>query len=163
MSINMTELLQLVVDEGASDLHVEVGAPPMLRVHGELTPLEVDPLTPEATESMIKSIASEAHIQAIQECGSVDFGFAFGEQARFRVSAFKQKGHYGTVLRQIPNTLLKMEQIGLPMHIKDLLFRPRGLILVTVLPVAVNLPPWRQCLTLSTKKWLITLLPLKTR
>lgn len=131
MSINMTELLQLVVDEGASDLHVEVGAPPMLRVHGELTPLEVDPLTPEATESMIKSIASEAHIQAIQECGSVDFGFAFGEQARFRVSAFKQKGHYGTVLRQIPNTLLKMEQIGLPMHIKDLLFRPRGLILVT--------------------------------
>lgn len=131
MSINMTELLQLVVDEGASDLHVEVDAPPMLRVHGELTPLEVDPLTAEDTENMIKSIASEAHMQAIQECGSVDFGFAFGEQARFRVSAFKQKGHYGTVLRQIPNTLLTMEQIGLPMHIKDLLFRPRGLILVT--------------------------------
>jgi twitching motility protein PilT len=131
MSINMTELLQLVVDEGASDLHVEVDAPPMLRVHGELTPLEVNPLTAEDTENMIKSIASEAHMQAIQECGSVDFGFAFGEQARFRVSAFKQKGHYGTVLRQIPNTLLTMEQIGLPMHIKDLLFRPRGLILVT--------------------------------
>ena len=131
MSINMTELLQLVVDEGASDLHVEVDAPPMVRVHGELTPLEVDPLTAEDTESMIKSIASEAHIRAIQECGSVDFGFAFSDQARFRVSAFKQRGFYGTVLRQIPTTLLTMEQIGLPMHIKDLLFRPRGLILVT--------------------------------
>ena len=131
MSINMTELLQLVVDEGASDLHVEVNAPPMVRVHGELTPLEVDPLTAEDTESMIKSIASDAHMRAIQECGSVDFGFAFSDQARFRVSAFKQRGFYGTVLRQIPTTLLTMEQIGLPMHIKDLLFRPRGLILVT--------------------------------
>jgi twitching motility protein PilT len=131
MSINMTELLQLVVDEGASDLHVEVDAPPMVRVHGELTPLEVDHLTAEDTESMVKSIASDAHMRTIQECGSVDFGFAFGDQARFRVSAFKQKGFFGTVLRQIPNTLLTMEQIGLPMHIKDLLFRPRGLILVT--------------------------------
>jgi twitching motility protein PilT len=131
MSINMTELLQLVVDEGASDLHVEVNAPPMVRVHGELTPLEVDALTAEDTESMVKSIASDAHMRAIQECGSVDFGFAFGDQARFRVSAFKQRGFFGTVLRQIPNTLLTMEQIGLPMHIKDLLFRPRGLILVT--------------------------------
>ena len=58
MSISMTELLQLVVDEGASDLHVEVNAPPMVRVHGELTPLEVDHLTAEETEAMVKSIAS---------------------------------------------------------------------------------------------------------
>ncbi|MDD5697009.1 MAG: type IV pilus twitching motility protein PilT [Victivallaceae bacterium] len=131
MSIDMSELLQLVVDEGASDLHVEVGAPPMLRIHGELTPLEVDPLVPEETEAMVKAIASEAQLRTVQECGSADFGFAFGDQARFRVSAFKQKGFFGTVLRQIPNTLLTMEQIGLPMHIKDLLFRPRGMILVT--------------------------------
>ena len=130
-AISMTELLQLVVDEGVSDLHIEVGAPPMVRLHGELTPLEVDSLEPEDTETMIKSIASEAHMKQIQECGSVDFGFAFGDQARFRVSAFKQKGNFGTVLRQIPNDLLTMEQIGLPMHVKDLLFRPRGLILVT--------------------------------
>ncbi|MBU8901139.1 MAG: type IV pilus twitching motility protein PilT [Victivallales bacterium] len=129
--MSMTELLQLVVDEGASDLHVEVNAPPMVRVNGELTPLEVDHLTAEDTESMVKSIASDEHMRQIQECGSVDFGFAFGEQARFRVSAFKQRGFFGTVLRQIPNDLLTMEQIGLPMHIKDLLFRPRGLILVT--------------------------------
>jgi twitching motility protein PilT len=70
-------------------------------------------------------------MRTIQECGSVDFGFAFSDKARFRVSAFKQRGFFGTVLRQIPTTLLTMEQIGLPMHIKDLLFRPRGLILVT--------------------------------
>ncbi len=131
MSISMTELLQLVVDEGASDLHVEVDAPPTVRIHGVLTPLEMDHLTAEDTEKMVKAIVSDAQMQAIQECGTADFGFAFGDQARFRVSAFKQRGYFGTVLRQIPNTLLTMEQIGLPMHVKDMLFRPRGLILVT--------------------------------
>ncbi|MFA7229733.1 MAG: type IV pilus twitching motility protein PilT [Victivallaceae bacterium] len=131
MSIDMTELLQLVVDEGVSDLHVEVGAPPMVRLHGSLTPLDVPSLTPEDTERMVKAIASDAHLQQIQENGSVDFGFGFGDQARFRVSCFKQKGFFGTVLRQIPNTLLTMEKIGLPMGLKDLLYRPRGLVLVT--------------------------------
>lgn len=129
--IEMSELLQLVVDEGVSDLHIEVGAPPMVRLHGDLTPLDVPELKSEDTEALVKSIASEAHMQQIQENGTVDFGFAFGEQARFRVSAFKQKGCFGTVMRQIPNTLLTMEQIGLPPSLKDLLYRPRGLILVT--------------------------------
>ena len=68
---------------------------------------------------------------AIREKGGCDFGFAYGDQARFRVSAFKQKGFYGTVLRQIPSTLLSLDKIGLNPSIKDLLYRPRGLILVT--------------------------------
>ena len=131
MSIDMTDLLQLVVDEGASDLHIEVGAPPIVRMSGELTPLESAILEPEDTERMVKAIASDSQIQQLQECGTADFGFGFGDQARFRVSIFKQKGHWGTVLRQIPKTLLTMEQIGLPNSIKDMLYRPRGLVLVT--------------------------------
>lgn len=131
MAVEMSELLQLVVDEGVSDLHVEVGAPPMVRLNGALTPLDSPVLSKEDTESMVKSIASEAHMQSIREDGTVDFGFAFGTQARFRVSAFRQKGCFGTVLRQIPNDLLGLEQIGLPPSVKDLLFRPRGLVLVT--------------------------------
>jgi twitching motility protein PilT len=131
MAIDMTELLQLVVDEGVSDLHIEVGAPPMVRLHGSLTPLDVPVLNPDDTERMVKSIASESQLQQIQQIGTVDFGFGFGEKARFRVSAFKQKGHFGTVLRQIPSKLLTLEQIGLPNNIKDLLYRPRGMILVT--------------------------------
>lgn len=127
----MSELLQLVVDEGVSDLHIEVGNPPMIRLHGSLVPLELPPLSPDDTEKLIRSISSESHMQQIQECGTVDFGFAFGELARFRVSAFKQKGVFGTVLRQIPNKLLTLDQIGLPPSLKDLLYRPRGLILVT--------------------------------
>ncbi len=129
--IEMSDLLQFVVDEDASDLHIEVGAPPMVRIHGEITPLELDKLTPEDTERMVKSIASEGQIQRLQESGTVDFGFAFADLARFRVSAFKQKGYYGTVLRQIPNRILTLEQLGLSESVKDLLYRPRGLVLVT--------------------------------
>ena len=131
MSIEMSDLLNLVVEEGASDLHLEVGVPPVLRLNGSLAPLDTDALCAEDTERMIKSIASDVHIQKIREEGGVDFGFAFEDKARFRVSCFKQKGHMGTVLRQISNTLLTMEQIGLPPSLKDLLFRPRGLVLVT--------------------------------
>ena len=131
MSVEISDLLQLVVDEGVSDLHIEVGAPPMVRLHGALTPLEVPSLTAQDTEKMVKSIASDIHLQQIAETGTVDFGFGFGDQARFRVSAFKQKGVFGTVLRQIPNTLLTLNQIGLPPMIKNLLYKPRGLILVT--------------------------------
>ena len=129
--VEMDELLQLVVDEGVSDLHLEVGAPPVIRLRGEMTPLDLPDLTPSDTERLIKSIAAPKHIQQISECGGSDFGFAFGEQARFRVSAFRQKGNLGAVLRQIPNKLLTFEQIGLPPAVKDLLYRPRGLILVT--------------------------------
>ena len=131
MSIEMSDLLNLVVEEGASDLHIEVGVPPVLRLSGALAPLDAEILQPEDTERMIKSIASDMHIQKIREEGGVDFGFAFEDKARFRVSCFKQKGHMGAVLRQISNTLLTMEQIGLPPSLKDLLFRPRGLVLVT--------------------------------
>src|SRR5881396_1499337 len=131
MSYSMSDLLQLVVSEGASDLHVRVGTPPTIRVHGILHRVEGPALAPEDTEELMRSITSEDHIQHVRERGGTDFGFAFGDMARFRVSVFKEKGNHGLVLRQIPNKLMNLEQIGLPPSIKDLLFRPRGLILVT--------------------------------
>ena len=131
MAIEMADLLELVVEEGASDLHLPVGSPPVLRIHGGLTPLDTDVLTADDTERLMKAITSEVNQQHLQEMGSVDFGFAFGSRARFRVSVFKQKGSIGLVLRCIPNDLLTLEQIGLPPAIKDVLFRPRGLVLVT--------------------------------
>jgi twitching motility protein PilT len=127
----MSELLQLTVDEGASDLHVRVGLPPILRIHGALQPLDLPPLTPEDTERLMKAITSPEHQQIVREHGGTDFGFGFGEVARFRVSVFKERGNVGVVLRQIPTKLLTLEQIGLPPQVKELLYRPRGLILVT--------------------------------
>ena len=131
ITAEMQDLLQSMVDEGGSDLHIRVGVPPVIRLHGSLVQMDMPALQPEDTETLMKAITSEAHLQKIRENGGTDFGFAFGNQARFRVSVFKEKGNIGLVLRQIPNKLLTLEQIGLPPSIKDLLFLPRGLILVT--------------------------------
>ncbi len=98
----MSDLLQLVVAEGASDLHVRVGVPPVIRLHGILHRVEGPPLRSEDTEELMHSITSEDHIQHVRERGGADFGFAFGDLARFRVSIFKAKGDFGMVLRQIP-------------------------------------------------------------
>ncbi|MGV3772567.1 MAG: type IV pilus twitching motility protein PilT, partial [Verrucomicrobiales bacterium] len=131
MSYQMSDLLQLMVSEGAADLHIRVGVPPVIRLHGILHRVEGPSLRPEDTEELMRSITSEDHIQHVRERGGADFGFAFGELARFRVSVFKEKGNFGLVLRQIPSKLLTFEQIGLPPSIKELLWKPRGLILVT--------------------------------
>jgi len=127
----MSDLLQLVVSEGSSDLHIRVGVPPVIRVHGILHRVEGPVLKPEDTEELMRSITSEEHIQSVRERGGADFGFAFGEAARFRVSVFKEKGNFAMVLRQIPSKLLTFEQIGIPPVAKELLYKPRGLILVT--------------------------------
>ena len=129
--VEMNELLQLSVDEGASDLHIRVGVPPTLRIHGRLHPLESPSLTPDDTERLMKSITSPDHQQKVREQGGTDFGFGFGTVARFRVSVFRAKGHVGVALRQIPSRLMTLEEIGLPPQVKEMLFRPRGLILVT--------------------------------
>jgi twitching motility protein PilT len=127
----MSDLLQLVVAEGASDLHIRVGTPPTIRVHGILHRIEGPALKPEDTEELMRTITSEENIQSTRERGGADFGFAFADAARFRVSVFKERGNFGIVLRQIPNKLLTMEQIGIPSSVKDLLYKPRGLVLVT--------------------------------
>src|ERR1700723_1898476 len=131
MSYSMSDLLQLVVAEGSSDLHIRVNIPPCIRVHGILHRVDGPALKPEDAEELMRSITSEDHIQHVREQGGADFGFAFGDAARFRVSVFKEKGNFGMVLRQIPSKMLTFEQIGMPESVKELLFKPRGLILVT--------------------------------
>ncbi len=129
--VEIGDLLQLVIDENASDLHIEVGVPPTVRLNGALTSLDIDPLDPDDAEKMVKEITSEDKFQEVVENGTVDFGFSFKGEGRFRVSVFKQKGNFGAVLRLIPNNLMPLNKIGLPHSVKDLLYRPRGLILVT--------------------------------
>src|SRR3974377_938939 len=98
MSYSMSDLLQLVVSEGASDLHIRVNPAPGIRVHGILHAGEGPLLTPEDTEEFMRSITSEDHIQHVRERGGADFGFAFGDMARFRVSVFQEKGNFDLVL-----------------------------------------------------------------
>jgi twitching motility protein PilT len=131
MSYEMNDLLELVVEENASDLHIHVGQPPTLRISGSMTPIEGPPLTPELTEQLMLAITPDAHQQNLKLNGGSDFGFAYLDRARFRVSIFKAKGSVGMVLRQIPNHMFGLREIGLPDKVKELLYRPRGLILVT--------------------------------
>jgi len=125
------KLLQATVKQGASDLHLAVGQPPVLRIHGRMQKLKTKVLEPADTVALMKSITPDRCQQELQEEGGTDFGFAFGELARFRVSVFKQKGNVGLVLRLIPVDMVSMEQLGLPEVTKKLLERPRGLVLVT--------------------------------
>ena len=130
-TVNMDRLLQACVEQDASDIHITVGRPPVFRVHGRLRSLETKILTPDDTVALMKSITPERNQQELQEEGGTDFGFAFGDKARFRVAVFKQKGNTTMVLRLIPNKLLTFEQIGLPKIAQALCRRPRGLFLVT--------------------------------
>ena len=127
----MNELLELVFEQNASDLHLQVGQPPTLRLSGSMTPIDGPPLEPIDTEKLMLSITPDVHVQSTKLNGGADFGFAYMDKARFRVSVLKSKGNYGLVLRQIPNRMFGLRDIGMPDKIRELLYRPRGLILVT--------------------------------
>ena len=129
--ILIDKLLQAAVKQGASDIHIVVGQPPVFRLHGRMRKLETKVLEPDDTVGLMKSIAPDRCQKELQERGSADFGFAFGDLARFRVSIFKQRGNVSMVLRQIPNNMLTPQQLGLPDVCVKMVMRPRGLFLVT--------------------------------
>lgn len=130
-TVLIDKLLQAAVKQGASDIHIVVGQPPVFRLHGRMRKLETKVLEADDTMQLMKSIAPERCQRELQEVGSADFGFAFGTLARFRVSIFKQRGFISMVLRQIPNDKLSPEQLGLPESVVKMVLRPRGLVLVT--------------------------------
>jgi len=107
------------------------GRPPVLRIHGRLRSLETKVLEPDDTAALMKSITPDRNQQELQEEGGTDFGFAFGDAARFRVSIFRQKGSISLVLRLIPTKIMTFEEIGLPRICAALCRRPRGMFLVT--------------------------------
>jgi len=131
MSFSIENLLQLAIDEGASDIPIAVNAPPVIRIHGYLHPSDALPITKENAETMMKALTPEEHFKRIKQFGETDFEYGYKDKARFRVSVFMQKNNFGIVLRQISTRLLQLEEIGLSRQVRDLLFRPRGLILVT--------------------------------
>ena len=130
-TVLIDKLLEACVKQGASDIHITTGQPPVFRLHGRLRRLETKDLEADDTVALMKSITPERCQRELQEVGSADFGFAYGDAARFRVSIFKQRGHIAMVLRQIPNEMLPPDVLGVPDVFTKLIMRPRGLILVT--------------------------------
>ena len=130
-TVQIDRLLDVMVKQDASDLHITVGRPPTVRLNGRLRNLQTKILDPDDTMALMKSITPEKNQAEFQEQGGTDFGFSFSEAARFRVSVFRQKSFVAMVLRLIPNRILTFEQIGLPPISRELIKRPRGLFLVT--------------------------------
>lgn len=125
-------LLEEVIKKKASDLHIQVGLPPILRIDGALIPITgADSLTEEAVEALVFSILDEDQKQILLKDKEFDFSFAFGDLGRFRVNAFHERGNLAAALRLIPNELLTIEQLGLPQIVNKFADYPRGLVLVT--------------------------------
>src|SRR3954467_1239563 len=125
-------LLEEVVKKKASDLHLQVGLPPMLRVDGALTPVTgADALDEESIEGLIFAILDEDQKQILLKDKEFDFSFAFGDLGRFRVNAFHERGNLAAALRLIPNEIRTIEQLALPSVVSKFTEHPRGLVLVT--------------------------------
>lgn len=125
------KLLTTVIQLKASDLHISVGQPPVIRHHGRMRKLDTKVLDSDDTTALMKAITPDRCQQELQEKGGADFAIEFIDGYRFRVALFKQKQTIGLVLRRIPSQFLTFEQIGMPDAIRSLIVKPRGLILVT--------------------------------
>ena len=129
--MNIVELVNMATEKKASDIHISVGLPPVLRINGELIRLEVDLLKPEDTKQLVYEVLSDELIKVLEEKGEIDTSFSSPKVGRYRINAYKQRGSYGMALRIIPLEVPTIESLGLPPIVKELSRLPRGLVLVT--------------------------------
>lgn len=124
-------LLEEVVKKNASDLHLQVGMPPMLRIDGSLVPHAPTPLGEKEVDELVFSLLDDDQKQILLRDKEFDFSFAFGDLGRFRVNAFHERGNLAAALRLIPNTIRTVEDLGMPQVVNKFTEFPRGLVLVT--------------------------------
>ncbi len=130
-TLNMKELLANMIEEGASDLHIVVGAPPMLRIHGSVEPMQgYKRFTPENTQELIYSVMNEDQIAEFESEKECDLSFGIEGLSRFRLNVYRDRGSVVGAFRAIPFEILSFEQLGLPRVISEFAFRPVGLVLV---------------------------------
>lgn len=131
MEHSIYDLLKEMVEKGASDLHITTGSPPQIRVRGNLYPLDVPMMDPQATRQLLYSILTEAQKHKFEEEQELDLSFGIKGLARFRANIFIQRGAVAGVFRLIPYDILALESLGLPSVVSRLTNLPRGLVLVT--------------------------------
>lgn len=129
--MELIELLSIVVDRGASDLHITVGVPPIIRVQGSLEPLDYPKLTPRDTKELIYSILTQEQRERLETNWEYDFSYSVPGKARFRVNAYYQRGSVSGAFRLIPVDIKSLAELNLPASLEELAKRPRGFILVT--------------------------------
>jgi twitching motility protein PilT len=129
--LNMNELLMLMAQKKASDLHLTVGVPPVFRVDGEMVPTTLEKLTPEICQRLVYSLLNDTQKQRFENDKELDVAFGVKGIGRIRMNVFRQRGSVCAALRAISSQFLTFEELGLPIVINDVLKSPRGLILVT--------------------------------
>jgi twitching motility protein PilT len=129
--LSIDDLLHLMVERGASDLHLKTGSAPMIRIDGELTPATYEILTPESVRAMIESILTDEQKAKFIAEKELDLAYSVPGLSRFRVNIYLQRGSWGSALRVIPARPLSLDELKMPPILKDLAMRPRGLVLVT--------------------------------
>jgi twitching motility protein PilT len=129
--INMNDLLVLMVQRKASDLHLTVGASPALRVDGSVVQTPLEKLTPETCQRLIYSLLSDSQKQRFESENELDVSFGIKGLGRVRMNVFRQRGSVGAALRSVPSRFMTFEELGLPLAIHEVMKLPRGLILVT--------------------------------
>ena len=127
----MKELLELVIQKKASDLHIAVGIPPILRIDGKLVPTEYEPLTAEDTKSLIYSILTLEQRKILEQKLELDCSYGIEGLGRFRVNVYKDRKGFAAALRTITSKIPTFDQLNLPKVCQQVCTRPRGLVLVT--------------------------------
>ncbi|MEI7641199.1 MAG: type IV pilus twitching motility protein PilT [bacterium] len=129
--LNIDILLKVMFEKRASDLHLTVGVPPMLRIDGEIIPTEFEKLTPDECRRIIYSILTDEHREKFEREHELDMSFRVENIGRVRMNVFRQRGSVAAVLRNIPMNILSFEELGLPPIVNDIVKIPKGLVLVT--------------------------------
>lgn len=129
--MKISDLLKNIINQKASDLHITVGVPPIMRIDGNLVSYGQDKLTPQDIQEFIDEIAGERQKNTLQKTGQVDFSYSIAGWGRFRVNAYRQRGSYAIAFRLIPTEIPTLKGLRLPEHLADFAYYTRGLILVT--------------------------------
>ncbi|HBF34293.1 TPA: type IV pili twitching motility protein PilT, partial [Candidatus Sumerlaeota bacterium] len=130
--MDMNQMLKIIVDRDASDLHLCVGKSAVMRVSGVLDLVDPDVLTPDDTERLMREITPPRYQQILQEQGSADFAYSYSDQARFRCAILRVRGNISIVMRLIPSRIFTFDQLGLPFEtVSDVLTAHRGMCIVT--------------------------------
>ena len=129
--VDMSSLLKMTSEQNASDLHITVNSPPILRIDGDLLITDIEPLDQEATKALIYSILTDEQKAIFEKDKELDFSFAVPEMDRFRINVHYQKGSVEAALRRIPQSIPQLDELGIPLIAYDLIRKPNGLVLVT--------------------------------
>jgi twitching motility protein PilT len=128
---NLHQLLQAMIDRGASDLHITTGSPPQLRIDGQLVPMDLPPFAAAETKQLCYSILTDVQKHKFEENDELDLSFGIKGLSRFRANIFMQRGAVAAAIRTIPFKIMTFEELNLPPIVNELVKKPRGLILVT--------------------------------